>query len=295
MNKSLNQLIESHVRDKYDRMLVRHYQFKYHRVNMDFVFDCDPPVYFPDYRVVSKLFDKLPLINGSFIYKYVGKYSKFIFNSILTNFFKKSISDFYQNHIQFPDEIFVSDKAYKSKDVMGLYLKIFFKLYKKIDLDYSKLTLIELMWFSDQSIKVLTQFVDQSHFFEKDCFPLNEKIKYLTDTFVNGLQSHKHSFEAIVFMTIKANWLDSFEGDLDPIIRMLNSDVNNVLDEFNKITSIYDNKYYQIKKFAYEIKNSKEILYELDNMGEVLFDLIFINYLLMKGKKVYLCAKIILF
>ena len=48
-------------------------------------------------------------------------------------------------------------------------------------------------------------------------------------------------------MTIKANWLDSFEGDLDPIIRMLNSDVNNVLDEFNKITSIYDNKYYQIK------------------------------------------------
>ena len=26
-------------------------------------------------------------------------------------------------------------------------------------------------------------------------------------------------------------------------------------------------------------------------MGEVLFDLIFINYLLMKGKKVYLCAK----
>ena len=89
MNKSLNQLIESHVRDKYDRMLVRHYQFKYHRVNMDFVFDCDPPVYFPDYRVVSKLFDKLPLINGSFIYKYVGKYSKFIFNSILTNFLKK--------------------------------------------------------------------------------------------------------------------------------------------------------------------------------------------------------------
>lgn len=101
------------------------------------------------------------------------------------------------------------------------------------------------------------------------------------------------SFRALCYLTIRANWIDSYLGDTTPFLQAFPEEVNELLDRELCVESYGDtHPLFQDRHLYDEIAGKpKSVLYECDNNGEFFFDLLLIETWLERGHHVTIVTK----
>ena len=104
--------------------------------------------------------------------------------------------------------------------------------------------------------------------------------------------THTHVFELACFLSIRANWIDCVEENIEPFLHAYLEEASLLLEEREPITfNQLQNPYFHLHSFKDLLSSPKVILFESDNSGEIVLDLLFIEWMLLNKHKVFIASK----
>ncbi len=129
-------------------------------------------------------------------------------------------------------------------------------------------------------------FADQKQKHNAYCRSIYNNIR-------DEILAHPRGLELASFLSIRANWIDVVEDDLEPFFSGFLEEVNELLDHADPLdTQLQSNPHFHMRRFQQILTEKKHvILYELDNCGEVFFDLLLAELLIKMGHQVILVGK----
>lgn len=140
----------------------------------------------------------------------------------------------------------------------------------------------ELVWFLSESLKVLYAHTHTDF----DCFKHEKEIHQKTcceilDEVQQDILSHPKALEIWVYLSIRANWIDSFEEKPGEFLQVFENEIDDLINNFDVFLDENQHDFFQWNQVISLLKKQKLIiLYEVDNAGEFAFDLALIQYLM---------------
>ena len=140
----------------------------------------------------------------------------------------------------------------------------------------------ELIWFLSESLKVLYAYLNTDF----DCFKHEKELHQKTcceiiDEVQQDIMSHPKALEIWVYLSIRANWIDSFEEKPGEFLQLFENEIDDLINHFDVFLDENQHDFFQWKPVISLLKKQKLIiLYEVDNAGEFAFDLALIQHLI---------------
>jgi uncharacterized protein with ATP-grasp and redox domains len=155
-------------------------------------------------------------------------------------------------------------------------------------------TFTEIFYFIALMIKDFVDILGIDHdVFKKEKEKHNKICLAIYKEVKEEVFKHPQSLDIALYLSIRGNWIDNVEDNLESFLAFLPEEINNVLDDSQDlIFHKQNNPYFQLEKVKeYLAQKTRTILYELDNSGEVIFDLLLIELLLNQGHKIIIASK----
>lgn len=129
-------------------------------------------------------------------------------------------------------------------------------------------------------------YIKNKHYQNKQCAQFYSELRPL-------ILSNNLPFESLMYLVIKANYIDNYNNDPTPFIHAFKQEINEIIDSHQWVKDYSkDNPLFSYLHLKVSLETKKQtILYECDNNGEIYFDLLFIEFLLLQNHTVIISLK----